>query len=123
MGKHYVQVSASGLLLGEIDPNKCNHYSRFDIVQEVPRVTHSDEGIPLYFVEIGVVRRREDEDIRKDELALITHRQAMAGGTQENRLTQLEQENHRLKAQNEALLETIDFHEELLVELAEVVYA
>lgn len=43
--------------------------------------------------------------------------------TTEDRVADLEAENKLLKAQVEALTETNDFHEELIVELAQVVYA
>lgn len=45
------------------------------------------------------------------------------GPTTEDRVADLEAENKLLKAQVEALTETNDFHEELIVELAQVVYA
>ena len=43
--------------------------------------------------------------------------------TEIERIAQLEQENALLKAQKKALSEQVDFHEELIVELATQIYA
>ena len=43
--------------------------------------------------------------------------------TQEEKLNKLEQENKLLKAQNQALTEKTDFHEELIAEMAMLVYS
>lgn len=80
----------------------------------LPRPIRDERGVCRYRLAGGLILERSREEMNGDFLPVPTEAQRIAA---------LEEENHRLTARVEALMERNDFHEDLIAELACIVYA
>lgn len=80
----------------------------------LPRPIRDERGVCRYRLADGQIQERSREEMDGDFRPVPTAAQRIAA---------LEEENHRLTARVEALVEQNSFHEDLIAELAGIVYA
>lgn len=121
--KLFVQTTADGIILGTVEASAVGMYPYASELEELPEVLREDHGIPLYRVSGGRAVLRAEAEVHADVAAFEEHQANSEWKSDGQRIAELEVENHRLRIQNGALSEQLDFHEEILVEMAGIVYA
>lgn len=100
------KIDADGYVVEAIDPMRVSEYDSEDIVTVcMPNGLYKPRWIGTEWV----------EDATQEYIDEMTN--VKVEPTAEERIVQLEQENTLLKAQNNALAERTDFHEEVLTEI------
>ena len=95
---------------------------RYNLCQShyFPGGLYTMDGIPRYRWDGEKAVLRSEEELEADRDAIS---EPEPSGTLESRVGALEEENHMLRQQVTALTDQNDFQEELIVELANIVYA